>query len=257
MRDFDGSILKNIIKVFFACILASLPASVGYSEAGGNMYCNEVVLGDVTYTALQQAASFFIGKTASDVVEGFERSAGLDFSFQRRSVGVSGKSYDFFLATETVAQTFVAFEFLGARVQEVHIRSYFTAGASPDTNAMLSPHCFTDQEGYAAYVMLKFPVHRTNVDAFLSYAEHADLLTHRADTGGPIGEVVLFQGPFPLSSFEADIGGNMSPDLPKGICIVFDTEDRKITSYKKTHTCKIDMALLARQFDTELNKDDL
>ncbi|WP_298864743.1 hypothetical protein [uncultured Sulfitobacter sp.] len=233
------------------CTIALLRGGAVYGQSEDNMHCNEMVLSKSIYFELEKKTSDFVGKTAEEVKNGFQRVGHFSFGFERQLSGTSGRKYDLYSASQDGLQIFAAFERDGEQVKNTHIRAYFMSGAHVNVADALGPECFLEEKDYADFIHRKFPAGDADADNFLEFAKATGLVLHRETPD----EVVLFQGPFPLASFEADIGGNMSPNLPKGVCITVDPQSRIITGYNKPHECKIDMALLARQFDDELNKE--
>jgi len=247
-------ITKNI--TLLACTIALSASSVESQEMEVNVDCNYIILNDNEHSLLEQTSSVFLGKTESDLRASFGLVGDLKFDFDERVPGHSGLVYDFFIANRNETIILVAFAFNQNTVQEFYIRAYLKTGANPDTADVIPVSCFLDPTGYVDFVRRKFPPDSANVDDFLDFSMTSGLFLHRESSNDKTGQLVFLQRPFPSSSFEADVGGNMSPNIPIGVCIEFNTQNRSILEHKMPHQCSVDMSLLARQFETELSQGD-
>ena len=162
--------------------------------------------------------------------------------------------YDLFSAEDGNKIIIVAFELDDVIIRRYQIRSYIKSSPSHTVFQKIPASCFLDKEEYFEFVRTQLPAGTSSVDDILYFSESSGLFLHNEIIYGENGEMIFLQKPFPLGSFEADIGANISPNIPNGFSILFNANTRQILSYKMPYQCNVDMALLAQQFEELLGE---
>jgi hypothetical protein len=235
--------------VSLACAIALSAAGAVSQAHGDNLDCNRILLNAAELGLLERAAASLSGQDSGIARERFKDFGDLHFEFLEHERGRSGRLYHLFSAEDDEKNVIVVFESENGAIRHYHIRSY--TKSHPDSGAFqeVPVSCFPDQRSYFEYIQTRIPATTSKMEDILSFSEASGLFFHRETIAGNNREMIFLQRPFPSDSIEADTGINFSPDLPIGICVVFDASTRQALDYKWPGQCFVDMALLARQFD--------
>ena len=218
------------------------------------MSCSNIFLGSSERSQIEAAANKMLGQHENFARDNFPGSSQLNFTFIESLNGRSGQRYNLFSANEGGVRILVAFELEDEIVSQLHIRSYTNSYPDVDENIIVPAQCFLSPEGYFEFVQRQFPIGATNIDRVLSSVDDSGLVLHRESNNAELREMIFLQRPFPSGSFEEVIGGNISPNIPNGFCVVFDQSSGQISEYKMPYQCNVDMALLSSQLEEQIGE---